>query len=111
MESGKRRSQLLAVGCWLSAALLCCRFGGRVAGHMPQQLAHGPFERPSMNDGVDHAVIEEKFRRLESVGKVLTEILLDDAGASKSDHGARLGENRLAKHRVAGAHAAHRGIG
>src|SRR3569833_4209427 len=84
---------------------------GRTAGHVAQQLAHGPLEVPAMRHAVEHAVVEEELGRLESYREVLTEGLLDAAWAGEADYRARLGENGVAEHGVARADAARRRIG
>src|SRR5262245_44218050 len=77
---------------------------------MTEQLTHGAFEIASMYDAVEHAVIEQELRRLESFRQILAERLLDDARAGETDHRTRLRENRVAEHGVARAHATSCGI-
>src|ERR1043166_2519980 len=73
---------------------------------MPQQLAYGSFEVATMDDTVEHAVIEQELRGLKPFRQILPERLLDDARSTKTDNRAGLGENRVAEHRVAGADTA-----
>ena len=61
-------------------------------------------------DGLFH-MIEQELGRLEPFGQVLTERLLDDARSGEPDHRARLGDDGIAEHGVARAHAACRRIG
>ena len=63
-----------------------------------------------MHDLIEHSVVEQELRRLESLGQILSERLLDDARPGEADHRARLGEDRVAEHGVARAHAARRRI-
>src|SRR5262245_44842739 len=65
----------------------------------------------AVHDGVEHAVVEQEFRALESLGQFLADRLLDYARAGEADQRAGLGDVEIAEHRVAGGHAAGRRIG
>ena len=65
----------------------------------------------SIDDDVEHAVLEQKLAALESFGQRLADGLLDDARAGESDEGFRLGDVDVAEHREARRDAAGRRIG
>ena len=53
-----------------------------------------------------HAVVEQELGGLEALGQVLADGLLDHPRAREPDHRARLGQDHVAEHREARAHAA-----
>ena len=64
-----------------------------------------------LHDHVDHAVLEQIFGALESVGQALADGLLDHARAGEADQRARLGDLHIAQHGIGGRHAARGRIG
>src|SRR5262249_61971110 len=65
----------------------------------------------AVHDGVEHSMFEQKFRTLKTLGKLLTDRLLDHARAGEADQCAGFGEVEIAEHRETGGHAAGRRIG
>ena len=65
----------------------------------------------AIDDGVEHAVLEQELAALEPLGQRLPNRLLDDARAGEADERLRLGDVDVAEHREAGGDAAGRGIG
>ena len=63
------------------------------------------------DDGVEEAVFEEELGALEALWELLTNGLLDDAGAGESDKGFGFGYVEVAEHREAGRNAAGRRVG
>ena len=57
---------------------------------MPQQLTDSALQVSTVRDGIQHSVIEQKFRSLKPVGEILPERLLDDAWTREADDGPRL---------------------
>ena len=51
-----------------------------------------------MHDHVDHAVLEQVFRPLESLGQLLPDGLLDHPRAGEADNRPRLGDGDVAEH-------------
>src|SRR5512139_2007568 len=56
-------------------------------------------EVPPVDDGVDHAVLQQKLRALETFGQLLSNRLLDDTRSGESYQGSRLSEIEIAQHR------------
>ena len=65
----------------------------------------------ALNDGVDKAMLEREFRRLEFLGQLLANGVLNHATAGEADERAGLGNNHVALHRETRGHAARSGIG
>ena len=65
----------------------------------------------TFNDGVDKAMLKREFRRLEFLGKLLANGVLDHAAASEADERAGLGNNHVTLHRKTRGHATRGGVG
>ena len=59
----------------------------RFAAHVPEQLADGLLELPPVDDVVEHAVLEQEFRGLESLRQILANGLLDHPRPREADDG------------------------
>src|SRR5262249_6007683 len=91
-----------------SRASACASAGPapRAPGQRAQEARQLAFEIAPMHDEVEHAVLEQELGALESVGQLLTDGLLDDAGAGEADQRPRLGHDDVAEHGEAGRHSA-----
>lgn len=65
----------------------------------------------ALDNRIDKAVLEHKFRRLEFLGQLLANGVLNHATASEADKRAGLGNNHVALHRETRGHAARSGVG
>ena len=63
-----------------------------------------------MDHGVEKSVLQQKFRRLKSLGKFISHRLLDHARPGEADQRARLGNVDVAQHGVTRGDAACRGV-
>src|ERR1700678_2006583 len=68
------------------------------------------FQVASSNDRVQHTVLQQKLRPLESFWKLLSNRLLDDARACEAYQGAGLGNIEVPQHSKARGHAARGGV-
>ena len=77
---------------------------------MPSSLKTGPWRGqngetphqiipllPAIDDRVDHAVSQEKFRRVGPFGQFSTDDLLRHAGTREANQGARFGQDDIAQ--------------
>src|SRR5271167_1013601 len=55
-------------------------------------------EIAAMHDGVEHAVLEEKFAALEAFGQLLADGLLDHTRPGEADERSRFGDVQIAQH-------------
>src|SRR5262245_25870890 len=63
-----------------------------------QQAADLGLQLAAVHDEIEHAVLEQELRPLESFGQLLPERLLDDPRTGESDERARLGQDDVAEH-------------
>src|SRR6186713_2729370 len=69
--------------------------------HEAQQLRDVVMQLAAIDNRVDHTVVQQKLRSLEILWQFLSNGLLDNARAGKTDERLRLSENHVAKHREA----------
>jgi len=77
---------------------------------MLQRRCDRSLELGPAHDQIEHAVLEQEFAALESLGQLLANRLLDDAWTGEADEGARLGDVEIAEHGEGSRHATGRGI-
>ena len=70
--------------------------GVKELAEVTQACGEGRLQFVAMNHSIEHAVLQEKLRTLESLGKGLPDGLLDDSGAGKSDQRTRFGNIEVA---------------
>ena len=65
----------------------------------------------ALNDGIDKAMFQREFRRLEFLGQLLANGVLNHTTPSEADERAGLGNNHVALHRETRGHASRGGVG
>ena len=64
------------------------------------------FEFASVNNVVDHSMLQQELGALKIFWKFLPDSLFNHSWASKADQGFWLSNDHIAKHREAGGHSA-----
>ena len=80
-------------------------------GHPGERLGEVLLHLLARDDGIEEAVFEQELRTLETLGKFLTDGLLDHARTSEANKGVRFGDVQVAKHREAGGDASGGRVG
>src|SRR2546428_5767742 len=65
----------------------------------------------AIDDGVDHAVLQEKLGSLKVLGQLLPDRLFDHSRAGETDESFRLSQDQITEHRKTRGHASGSWIG
>src|SRR3989442_4687307 len=65
----------------------------------------------AIDDGVDHAVLQEKLGSLKIFGQLLSDRLFDHSRAGETDESFWLGQDQITEHRKTRSHASSSWIG
>src|SRR2546421_820594 len=82
---------------WPPAAQLC-KSRDKSYEEKFQRLVQIAFQFRSLHDGIQEAMLQEKFTGLKTIRKLLADGLLNHARAREADQRARFGDVQVAKH-------------